>query len=68
MTMTSDKLREQLIDQAAESDYVDMVMLYMEGVEDQLESDNFLPGLDVTWDATCELLIDIARAAKHSKT
>lgn len=55
-TMTSDELREQLIDRAAPPDFVDMVMLYMEGVEDQLETDEFLPGQNLWTSRTCPVV------------
>lgn len=67
-SMTFDEFKERLSEYPKCPDALkEGILFYMENVEDQLESNEFLPGLDVTWTAACALLEDIVMVAHEVK-
>ena len=62
------KTTEQVRDEIKEYDrcpkeVTSALLMYLDNVENMLETDDFLPGMDVQWNATIELFVDVIRAA-----
>ncbi len=45
----------------------DALFMYLENVEDQLGSDDFLPGQDTSWNTAVSLFIDVIRAQHYDQ-